>query len=299
MGFLFFLLFVASLVATVFACLRFGKDDISFRPAGLAGLLAVFLVLSGWLSYTTVDSGTMGVVTRYGSVTRTVQPGLHFVAPFIDEVHAISTRTLVVKPSEDASSKDLQLVHMQVTLAYHFDSAYASYFYTQLNDSSENAVENKVVIPAVLEAMKSQSALYDAPELITKRPTVRDGIETFLQAKLAAYHIIPETVSITDFNFSKEYNDAIEAKQTAEQQAQQAENVLKKVKIQAEQQVAQAQGEAAALKAQKEQITPELLQLRMIEMLKEKWNGELPTNYYGGQAPLPIVEAFRSTKTKQ
>lgn len=294
---IFIVLLLAAIAGTVFASLRVDDGNFTFRPFGLIGILAIALVIVGWNSYSEVNAGTIGVVTRYGKVTRTVEPGLHFVSP-LEEVHAISTRTLVVKPSEDASTKDLQTVHMEVTLTYHFDREYASFFYTQLNDASPNAVENKVVIPAVLEAMKAKSSLYDAPELVTNRAVVRDGIETFLREKLSVYHIVPETTSITDFRFSKEYNDAIEAKQTAQQDAEKAENELKKIKIQAEQQIAQAKGEAEALRAQKEQITPELLQLRMIEMLMKKWDGKLPENYFGGSAPLPIVDAFRNTPKK-
>jgi prohibitin 2 len=80
-------------------------------------------------------------------------------------------------------------------------------------------------------------------------------------------------VSITDFNFSKEYNHAIEAKVTAQQNALKAENDLTRIKIEAEQKVAQAQAEAKALEVHKQQITPELLQLRTIEMMQQHWDG--------------------------
>jgi prohibitin 2 len=117
-----------------------------------------------------------------------------------------------------------------------------------------------------------------------------------VKSRLLAKHIIPEDVSITNFKFSDQYEQSIEQKQVAEQNAEKAKNVLEQVKTEAQQKIAQAEGEAAALKAQKEQITPELLQLRMIEMLSQKWNGQLPENYYGGSAPLPIVEALRGVR---
>jgi regulator of protease activity HflC (stomatin/prohibitin superfamily) len=297
MGFLFFVVFLAFLgLAGFMACSSNNKQLVIQPSRAYLGLLLAAITFVVWVGYVTVDAGTMGVVTRQGAVVRTIPPGPHFITPFLEQVHEISTRTLVVKPNEDAASHDLQVVHMQVTLAYHFDPAHVAYIYSQLSDASEGAVENKVVIPAILEAMKANAAQYDAQQLISERPVVRDGIEAFLQKKLKDYYIIPETVSITDFNFSKDYNAAIEAKQTAEQESEQAENILKKVKIEAEQKIASANGEAAALRAQKEQITPELLQLRMIEMLREKWDGRLPENYYGGASPLPIVGALTGAK---
>ena len=247
---LFIFAILACIAGIVYGGFDFKKEELRIAGAipGAVALLAVILLGS---SFTVVDAGTMGVVTRYGQVVRTIPPGLHMKTPFAETVNEIPTRTLVVQPSEDASSKDLQQVHMQVTLAYHFDADSVAFIYTQLADSSDNAVERKVVIPAVLEAMKSQSAQYDAQQLISNRPQVRDGIENFLKTKLAGYHITPETVSITDFNFSKDYNAAIEQKQVAQQASETAENTLKKVKIEAEQKIAAAEGEAAALNAQK------------------------------------------------
>lgn len=306
---LFILALLASIAGTVFASLKFSKTtgnypktEVGFRPFGLVGILAILLVIGGWNGYTTVDSGTIGVVTRFGKTVDTLQPGLHFINP-LNEVHPIATRTLVVKPSEDASTKDLQTVHMEVTLAYHFDPSFAGYFYSQLQDATPNAVENKVIIPAVLEAMKAKSSLYDAPELVTNRAIVRDGIETYLQGKLAAYHIVPETVSITDFRFSKEYDAAIEAKQTAQQNAEKAANELVTVKVEAQKaeavakgtaaaNVANAQGEATAILAKAtaqaeanrklaSSITPELILNKAIE----KWDGVRPM-VEGGKAGL-------------
>lgn len=208
----------------------------------------------------------------------------------------VSTKTLVVKPSEDASSLDLQQVHTEVTLAYHFDPDNIAYIYSKLIDSTPNAVETKVVNPAIYEAIKATTSKYKVQELVEKRSQVRDDIEQMVKERIAPYHIIAENVSITDFRFSSEFEKSIEAKQVAQQDAEKASNDLAHIKVEAEQKVAAAQGEAAALKAQKEQITPELLQLRMIEMMREKWDGALPVNYYGGQAPLPVVQSVQGTK---
>lgn len=282
--------FITGIVLVIFH--SNAEEKFVFKPSLPYGLLGAALFVL-FLSFTTVDAGTVGVVTKFGQVNRTLPPGAHFVLPFAENVHTITTQTLVVKPSEDAASHDLQIVHTQVTLAYHFDPSYVGFIYTQLADASDNSVENKVVVPAILEAIKSQTAQYDAQALIAQRPAVRDGIENFVKERMRPYHIIPETVSITDFKFSEEYDKAIEAKVTAQQNAEKASNDLTRIKIEADQKVAAAEGEAKALKAQKEQITPELLQLRTIEMMDKKWDGRLPENYYGGSSPLPIVEALK------
>lgn len=296
MGFLLFLLFLGSLGAGIAMTVMASAKKDSFAFAGSFFYFMAIPLFALMMSFTQVNAGTVGVVTRNGAVSRILSPGAHFILPFVDSKHEMTTQTLVVKPDEDASTLDLQSVHTQVTLAYHFDPAYMDYIYSKLADASDNSIERKIVIPAVLEAIKASTAKYNAPELVNQRPAVRDQIENYVAARLLPYHILAEQVSITDFRFSPEYEKSIEQKQTAEQDAEKESNILKQVKIQAEQKIAAAEGEAAALKAQKEQITPELLQLRMVEMLKAKWDGHLPESYFGGAAPLPIVEAFRSTK---
>lgn len=272
------------------------KNDRVSVAGGIPWFAASFLALALFMSFTTVSSGSRSVVTRFGKINRVLAPGPHLVLPFVESTNTISVQTLIVRPAEDAASLDLQVVHTQVTLAYHFDPNHVDYIFTHFIDSSDNAVENKVVNPAILEAIKAVTAKYDAQSLISKRAEVRDGIDEFVKRRLQDNYIVPESVSITDFHFSQEFDHAIEAKVTAQQQAEKAGNDLTRIKVEAEQKVAAAEGEAQALKAQKEQITPELLQLRTIEMLASKWDGKLPENYYGGTAPLPMMEVLKSNK---
>lgn len=168
----------------------------------------------------------------------------------------------------------------------------------KLND---DAVD-RVVVPAIQEAIKAQTAQYDAEQRIAQRATVRNGIEQYVRDRLSAHHIDVAAVSITDFNFSEEYNHAIEAKVTAQQNALKAENDLTRIKIEAEQKVAQAQAEAKALEVQKQQITPELLQLRTIEMMQQHWDGHLPEVYMGGGpggGALPMIDVRKAAGRAQ
>lgn len=295
MGFLFFLLFLGLLGFGIYRAvvsrdsdgdLRFGFTWTRGVPYAAAALAVLLLALS----ITTIDAGRIGVVKRWGNPVRQLEPGLHFVIPIADSVTNVIVQTRIVKPSEDAASHDLQVVHTEVTLAYHVDPVYATNVLVDLNDDAET----RVIAPAILEAIKSVTAQYDVQQLISERPHVRDGIEAFVKARIAPYHIVAETTSITDFSFSKEFEDSIEAKVVAQQNAEKATNDLKRIQIQAQQQVAQAEGEAKALEVQKQQITPELLQLRTIEMMKDKWDGRLPENYFGGNAPLPMMDVFKN-----
>jgi regulator of protease activity HflC (stomatin/prohibitin superfamily) len=302
MGVLFVLLFIGLLIAGGFVTFRLthnAKGGYSLELHPLRGVpfyvgALFFLFLS--MSFVTVDAGNVGVVKRFGNPIRQLDPGPHFIRPIADSLTPVVVQTRIVKPSEDAASHDLQVVHTEVTLAYHTDPMYATQVLVTLNDDAEN----RVVAPAILEAIKSTTAQYDAQQLIAERPAVRDGIEAFVKARLTPYHIIAETTSITDFRFSDDYEKAIEAKVTAQQNAEKAKNDLTRIQVEAQQKVAQATGEAEALKVQKEQITPELIQLRTVEMMDKHWDGHLPETYIGGNnGALPMMDVLAEARAKK
>ena len=121
---------------------------------------------------------------------------------------------------------------------------------------------------------------------------IRESINTRLEQR----GVLIEAVNITTFDFSQEFNKAIEEKVKEEQAAQKAENELKRIKVEAEQAEAKAKGEAAAIleKAQaeaealglkKEYATMELIWLTAVE----KWDGKLPTHLFGAP-PVPVFE---------
>ena len=88
--------------------------------------------------------------------------------------------------------------------------------------------------------------------------------------------------------FSESFNQAIEAKTTAEQLKLKAERDLERIRVEAEQKIASAKAEAEALRLQKQEITTDLLKLREIENQRvalEKWDGRLP-QVTGGSVPL-------------
>jgi regulator of protease activity HflC (stomatin/prohibitin superfamily) len=303
MGLLIGLIFVALVLFGIYrsfsvtATIHDGRQMKMSLERGIPFFIAAAAAFIFWLSFTTIDAGDRGVVLRFGAVTgRVLDPGPHLIIPFIETVKPISVQVQVEKLEAQAASHDLQVVHTQVTLAYYQDPCCVADIWAKLNDDALN----RVVIPAIQEAIKAQTAQYDAEQLIAQRPAVRNGIEQYVHDRLVSHHIDVDSVSITDFSFSEEYNRAIEAKVTAQQNALKAENDLNRIKIEAEQKVTQAQAEAKALEVQKQQITPELLQLRTIEMMQQHWDGHLPDVYMAGQGgALPMVDVLKAAgKTK-
>jgi regulator of protease activity HflC (stomatin/prohibitin superfamily) len=206
----------------------------------------------------------------------------------------MSVQTQKYSATASSASKDLQDVSTEVTLNYRIEPTKANWVYQNLGLD----YENRIIQPAIQEAVKASTAQFTAEELITQRPAVKAKIESALRDRLLNYEIIMETVSITDFRFSPQFTAAIESKVTAVQQALKAENDLKRIQVEAQQAVATAQGQAnatitkAVAEAQAISITGKALrenpQLVQLEWVK-KWAGTLPTTLImsgsGGQQP--------------
>jgi regulator of protease activity HflC (stomatin/prohibitin superfamily) len=149
-----------------------------------------------------------------------------------------------------------------------------------------------VIDPAIKESFKAGAARYTAEELISKREQLKTEVRNYLRERMAVYGINVVELSITDFEFSQEFNRAIESKQTAEQNALRAKRDLDRIKVEAEQKITSARAEAEALRLQRQVISPELLELRKIEaQMKaiDKWDGKLP-NVTGGATPFIQVD---------
>ena len=111
--------------------------------------------------------------------------------------------------------------------------------------------ENRIIQPYIQEAVKSTTANFDAEQLITLRPQVKDELQSLMAERLAPLGIEVVQVSITDFQFSTNFQDSIEAKVKAVQQALEAENALKRVEFEAQQEITRAEAEAKGLELQK------------------------------------------------
>ncbi len=252
-------------------------------------VIAVLVLLVGAMGI--VGAGQRGVLLRFGAVTGTIKgEGLYFKIPFAEQVVLMSTQIQKYTAPVGSSSKDLQVVTTEVTLNYQLKASSVGETYRTMRQD----YESRVIQPYIQEAVKSTTANFDAEQLITRRPQVKDELQNLMTERLAPLGIGVVQLSITDFQFSSTFQDSIEAKVKAVQQALEAENALKRVQFEAQQAITRAQAEAKGLELQKAQITAQLLELRRIEVqgrAVEKWNGVMPTVVTSG-GPVPMLDVF-------
>jgi len=266
---------------------------------GIAWAVAgVFLAIVLLDSLYVVNAGERGVLLTFGSVN--MEPsseGLHLKIPFVQAVKLMDVKTQKYEADLSAASKDLQIVNTKIAINYHLVPENVPNLYKTVGIG----YRENVIYPLEQEANKAATAQFTAEELITKREQVREMMKINLQEKLVQRGIIIEEVSIVNFDFSVSFNEAIEKKVTAEQNALAAKNKLEQIKYEAEQKVVTATAEAEALRLQKEQVSSQLIQLRQLEVQKlaiDKWNGVMP-QITGGVMPFIDVASVIQTQTTQ
>ncbi|QDR79950.1 prohibitin family protein [Sporomusa termitida] len=250
-------------------------------PIAAVGIILLFLAFN---SIVIVQAGTRGIVLQLGAVQPLVlNEGLHFKIPFIQKVIPIDVRVGKAQSDQTAASRDLQIVTTTIAVNFHLVPDEVNKLYQNVG----LAYDDRIVAPAIGEAVKAVTAQYTAEELISKRSEVSSKVKETLASKLSTYYMALDEINITEFKFSTEYNNAIEQKQIAEQNALKAKLDLQRIEVESQQTIERAKAEAESLRLQKQEVTQELIDLRRIETQMraiEKWDGKLPS-VTGGVTP--------------
>jgi len=249
----------------------------------IGSVLALILIVA--LSpFTLVDAGHRSVLTKFGQVQDEVLgEGFHFISPLASP-HEYDIRTQKVEANASAASKDLQNVQTRIAVNFHINPDKVRFLFQE----TQGGYQETLIDPAVQESVKAATAQFTADELVTKRQEVKETIRTALTSREAMKFFVVEDVSIVNFSFSESFNNAIEAKVKAEQDALASKNKLEQTKYEAEQKVVAATAEAESIRIQAQAVTQQggkdYVQLQAIQ----KWNGQLPNQFVPGSA-LPFI----------
>jgi len=267
---------------------RSNVPAIGASAVGIVALLAFIIIILG--SFTQVGVGEVGIVKHFGAIDLdhpdVFDPGIHLKVPFRDDVVIFETRIQKEQVQASAASKDGVTITSTIAINFHIDAAKAPLI---LQNVGPNYKE-RIIAQQTQQAFKDVTAQYAGLELIQKREEVANKAKDTLKAKLIPYYILVDEFTIPNYEFPKEFNDAILATQVANQQNLQAKQLQEKAKTEAETALIVAQGLANAQKAQATTLTPEYLQLQAIN----KWNGQLP-QYLTPGAAIPFIGTTPTT----
>jgi len=239
----------------------------------IAAVIVVLAIIVIANCFTIVDAGHTGVVVTLGKVNEGVlQEGLHFKAPFVQQVVKIDNRISKLEVDTEAFSKDLQTVSTTLAINYRVDSAMSYSIYKNVGADYQSVL----ITPAVNEVLKAITAKYTAEESVTNRTLISEGLLEGLNEKLNESGLYITDVNIINFDFSEAFITAIEEKQVAQQQLLKAETEKQTAITNAE-----AQAEATRIKAEAEAEANNLIKESLNEVILrskfyDKWDGKLP-----------------------
>jgi regulator of protease activity HflC (stomatin/prohibitin superfamily) len=236
------------------------------RNQGVKGLTTTFLILVVVAVIVTVVS--MGLVfiqpdergvvisalSPNGIRTDALQPGLRFVIPFAEQVktYPISRQTYTMSAATGegqvtgddsirARTKDGQEVLIDASVIYSIDPTKV----VPLHINWQDRYQDNVVRPLARGIIRDIASQYGVEEIVSsKRNEMEAKITAELENKLGDNELLLTDFILRDLHFSDEYAAAVEQKQIAEQQAQQAAFVVQQRKQEAEQARQTAQGQA-------------------------------------------------------
>jgi regulator of protease activity HflC (stomatin/prohibitin superfamily) len=239
-----------------------GAKGLGSLIVGVLVLAIVMTVLGAGLVFVEPDErGVVITIGKGGILPNALDPGIHWIIPFVQRVEPYSiaraTYTMATSTGEgqvqgddsiQARTKDGQQVFIDASVIYSVDPNKL----VNLHITWKHTYQDNVIRPVTRAAIRDAVSQYGVEEIVsTKRAELEQSIRTSIEEGLANNNLKMVDFLLRNIRFSDEYAAAVEQKQIAEQQAQQAKFVVEQKKQEAEQarQVAQGQADAAVIAA--------------------------------------------------
>jgi prohibitin 1 len=230
----------------------------------IIGLVVVAIIMTtagaGLVFVEPDQRGVVITIGKGGILPNALEPGIHWIIPFVQRVELYSiaraTYTMATSTGEgqvqgddsiEARTKDGQQVYIDASVIYAVEPSKL----VNLHITWKHTYEDNVVRPVARAAIRDAVSQYGVEIVSTKRAELEKSISDSIEQGLELNNLKMVDFLLRNIRFSDEYAAAVEQKQIAEQQAQQAKFVVESKKQEAEQarQVAQGQADAAVISA--------------------------------------------------
>lgn len=280
-----------------------GKKNYGFWV--LLGVITVFVLVVLFNCFSVVNEGYIGVKYQFGKiVSSNLSAGLNFHIPFIEEIQEVDTREQIYSVQTNAYTSDTQTVdELSLKMNYYYDGTKLSDIIRSIGVSN---VETKLLVPNVAKIAKNEIGKVRAEDLVQTRSEVQNAIYESLKETLEPSGIIVTAFAIENLSFDEAFEQSIQAKVIAAQDALKMQNKTVEKEEEARQQViaAQAEADSQKIKADAEAYAIEAVQEQLakspnyIDYLKiNNWNGVLPQAIGTDVNPFIAIDGAASTAT--
>lgn len=308
-----------------------GVFNESTRVFGIIGILLSIMLFIWGFSIVIVPSGYVGIKTSYGQISGEALPsGQYFSLPIIYHVDKINCKQQDANYENKIwgeSSERTPVYAENIRISFQINSEKAAWIWSNIEEWDYKLLKGSIISTAIKRA---------AVELPNDQVTNRSYIEPlalkYLQEEIDKYYkesvLTVNSVNIGNMDFSDEYNAALEKRDLAKLEAENAKYVnekkladaeaeIKEAKIKSDAEIARKKQEAEAAAERKriaaeaeaesnkkisQSLTPELIELKRIEVEKVqaeslgKWN---PSVIGGNAIPMFDINSLSKEDKKE
>jgi regulator of protease activity HflC (stomatin/prohibitin superfamily) len=226
-------------------------------------VIALLVLVVGVNSCSVVDSTERGVIITLGQVKDVLEPGIHFKAPFVSKIKKYDTTPIQYKKSlgintDAAVTSDKQSIGIDYELYWKYKEDSVKEIAQRY--SNKDAIYDPIST-ALKEIIKDEAGRISITQFINGQSAVSAKVAQRLKERISYIPVEITQFSITNLDWSDDYDRAIKETARIAQEIERAKNeaevaaqqVQKKVKeAEAEAQVAEFNKKAAIAKAEGE-----------------------------------------------
>jgi len=262
-GFAWFAVVGLGVMAVARASRNQNAKGITSLVIGLVVLAIVLtLVGAGLVFIEPTEAGVVITILGEGGLRPApLQPGLHWIVPFVERVELYTTTTQTFTMARTASegetqglitvearTSDGQRIFVDSSVIFKIEPSAV----IEIHKTWQRRYQDDLILPQARGIIRDAVSQYRVDEVLsTKRFDMTTQITQDLEDVMADNGLTLVDFVLRDITFTEEYAQSIELKQIAEQQALQAQFVVESKRQEAEQarQTAQGKADAAVIEA--------------------------------------------------